>query len=146
MGGGGVDLEELQKVIRLLKEEGLTEITVSDGEKTITVRRDVNVRTPATVGEQVVEGAEEQVEPDAADADVITAPLLGTFYCRPNPEEEPFVTEGDVVSAGDTLCIIDAMKVMNEIKAEFPAKILKVLVEDGEPVQYGQPLFRFERA
>ena len=141
MGGNGVDLEELQRIIALLKEEDLTEITVSDGEKTITVRRDVRARTPSA-GEQAPERAEEQI---AAD-DVITAPLLGTFYSRPNPDEEPFVSEGDVVSAGDTLCIIDAMKVMNEIKAEFSAKIVEVLVEDGEPVQYGQPLFRFERA
>lgn len=136
-----MDLEELQRIIALLKEEDLTEITVSDGEKTITVRRDVRARTPSA-GEQAPERAEEQI---AAD-DVITAPLLGTFYSRPNPDEEPFVSEGDVVSAGDTLCIIDAMKVMNEIKAEFSAKIVEVLVEDGEPVQYGQPLFRFERA
>ena len=136
-----MDLEELQRIIALLKEEDLTEITVSDGEKTITVRRDVRARTPSA-GEQAPERAEEQI---AAD-DVITAPLLGTFYSRPNPDEEPFVSEGDVVSAGDTLCIIDAMKVMNEIKAEFSAKIVEVLVEDGDPVQYGQPLFRFERA
>ncbi|MCD6136637.1 biotin/lipoyl-binding protein [Candidatus Bipolaricaulota bacterium] len=136
-----MDLEELQRIIALLKEEDLTEITVSDGEKTITVRRDVRARTPSA-GEQAPERAEEQI---AAD-DVITAPLLGTFYSRPNPDEEPFVSEGDVVSAGDTLCIIDAMKVMNEIKAEFSARIVEVLVEDGEPVQYGQPLFRFERA
>jgi len=141
MGGSGVDLEELQRIIRLLKEEDLTEITVSDGEKTITVRRDLRARISAA-GEQASENAEEQI---AADADVITAPLLGTFYNRPNPDEEPFVSEGDVVSAGDTLCIIDAMKVMNEIKAEFPARIVEVLVEDGAPVQYGQPLFRFER-
>jgi len=140
MGGSGVDLEELQRIIALLKEEDLTEITVSDGEKTITVRRDLRARVSAA-GEQAPESAEEQI---AAD-DVITAPLLGTFYNRPSPDEEPFVSEGDVVSAGDTLCIIDAMKVMNEIKAEFPARIVEVLVEDGAPVQYGQPLFRFER-
>ncbi len=140
MGGSGVDLEELQRIIALLKEEDLTEITVSDGEKTITVRRDLRPRMPSA-GEQAPESAEERI---AAD-DVITAPLLGTFYNRPSPDEEPFVSEGDVVSAGDTLCIIDAMKVMNEIKAEFPARIVEVLVEDGAPVQYGQPLFRFER-
>lgn len=137
-----MDLEELQQIIRLLKEEGLTEITISYGEKTITVRRDAAARTSLASDEEVTGRKQEQ---DEDDSNVITAPLLGTFYSRPSPDGEPFVTEGDVVSAGDTLCIIDAMKVMNEIKAEFPAKIVKVLVEDGDPVQYGQPLFRFER-
>ncbi len=137
-----MDLDEVRQIIRLLKEEGLTEITVSDGEKRITVCRDALARMSSASSELSVSSAQKQ---DETDADAITAPLLGTFYSRPNPEEDPFVTEGDVVSAGDTLCIIDAMKVMNEIKAEFPAKIVKVLVEDGDPVQYGQPLFRFER-
>lgn len=137
-----MDLEELQQIIRLLKKEGLTEITVSNGEKRITVRRDAPGRMSLASDEEVTSSEQEQ---DEDDANVITAPLLGTFYSRPSPEDEPFVSEGEVVSEGDTLCIIDAMKVMNEIQAEFPAKIVKVLVEDGDPVQYGQPLFRFER-
>jgi acetyl-CoA carboxylase biotin carboxyl carrier protein len=72
---------------------------------------------------------------------MITAPLLGTFYSRPSPDDEPFVSEGDQINPGDTLCIIDSMKVMNEIKAEFPGRVSKILVEDGDSVQYGQPLF-----
>ncbi|HDL85341.1 MAG TPA: acetyl-CoA carboxylase biotin carboxyl carrier protein [Candidatus Acetothermia bacterium] len=135
-----MDLEELQQIIRLLKEEGLTEITVSNGDKRITVRREGDNRLLPRAAESEP-GTEEQDK----DANVITAPLLGTFYSRPSPEDDPFVSEGDQISPGDTLCIIDAMKVMNEIKAEFAAKIVKALVEDGDPVQYGQPLFRFER-
>ena len=133
-----MDLEELQQIIRLLKEEGLTEITISNGEKRITVRQEGAARLLPRTAESEAEEREEE-------ANVITAPLLGTFYSRPSPEEDPFVNEGDQVSPGDTLCIIDAMKVMNEIKAEFPAKIVKVLVEDGDPLQYGQPMFQFER-
>jgi acetyl-CoA carboxylase biotin carboxyl carrier protein len=75
-----------------------------------------------------------------------TAPLLGTFYSRPTPEEEPFVHPGGTVKVGDTLCVIEAMKVMNEINAEVPGRVKEILVKDGEGVEYGQPLFRFEKA
>ena len=139
MGGDGVDLEELQQIIRLLKKEGLTEITISTGDKRITVRRDGGLRSLPTVDEPASPVEEEE------RANAITAPLLGTFYSRPSPEDDPFVTEGDIVSPGDTVCVIDAMKVMNEIKAEVSARIVKVLVEDGDPVQYGQPLFLLEQ-
>jgi len=142
LGGDGVDLEELQQIIHLLKEEGLTEITVWNADKRITVRRDGSVRPSSPGGEPTLHGVEAG-ENDSAD--VITAPLLGTFYSRPSPEDDPFVTEGDEVSPEDTVCIIDAMKVMNEIKAESSARIKKVLVEDGDPVQYGQPLFLLKR-
>lgn len=142
LGGNGVDLEELQQIIHLLKEEGLTEITVWNADKRITVRRDGSVR-PSNPGGEPSSHATEADENDSAN--VITAPLLGTFYCRPSPEDEPFVTEGDEISPGDTVCIIDAMKVMNEIKAESSARIKKILVEDGDPVQYGQPLLLLER-
>jgi len=142
LGGDGVDLEELQQIIHLLKEEGLTEITVWNADKRITVRRDGSVRPSLAEGEPALHGVEAG-ENDIGD--VITAPLLGTFYSRPSPEDEPFVAEGDEVSPGDTVCIIDAMKVMNEIKAEASARIKKSLVEDGDPVQYGQPLFLLER-
>ena len=136
-----MDLKELQQVIHLLKEEGLTEITVWNADKRITVRRDGSISPSLAGGEQVPHTAEAEEN----SADVITAPLLGTFYSRPSPEDEPFVTEGAEVSPGDTVCIIDAMKVMNEIKAEASARIKKSLVEDGDPVQYGQPLFLLER-
>ena len=134
-------MEELRQIVRLLKEEDLTEITVWNGDNRITVRRD------GVLFHRNAKGAEEKIiadEGDGSDDNVITAPLLGTFYSRPNPEEDPFVEEGDLISPGDTLCIIDAMKVMNEIKAEVSARIAKVLVNDGDPVEYGQPLFLLE--
>ena len=137
-----MDLEELQQIIHLLKEEDLTEITVWNADKRITVRRDGSVRLSGLGGELALHGVEAE---ESDSVDVITAPLLGTFYSRPSPEDGPFVTEGDEVSPEDTVCIIDAMKVMNEIKAESSARIKKVLVEDGDPVQYGQPLFVLER-
>lgn len=134
MEGEGVDLQELQQIILLLKEEDLTEITVWNGDSRITVRRDSCART-------VIAGGQAQENRQERRADMITAPLLGTFYSRPSPDDEPFVSEGDQINPGDTLCIIDSMKVMNEIKAEFPGRVSKILVEDGDSVQYGQPLF-----
>jgi len=139
-----VDMQELKDIIRLLKEEGLTEITVSDGDQRVTVKR-VFQATPVP---QTVP-AEMPTQPIASDLPErefqLTAPLVGTFYCRPSPDDEPFVATGDIVQAGDTICIIEAMKVMNEIKAEAPGRVRQALLDDGAVVEFGQPLFIFER-
>lgn len=135
-----VEIEELRRIIGLLKEEGLSEITVWEGERRITVRQggispSVSAPQPAT---------EEEVREEEGIF-TVTAPLLGTFYSRPAPEEEPFVRPGAAVKVGDTLCIIEAMKVMNEINAEGPGRVKEILVKDGEGVEYGRPLFTFEK-
>lgn len=75
----------------------------------------------------------------------ITAPMVGTFYRAPSPDAEPFVREGDRIAQGDALCIIEAMKLMNEIESEVNGRIVKILVENGEPVEYGEPLFIVEK-
>jgi len=131
-----VEIERLRKLIELLKEEGLTEITVWEGEDRYTVRQSPSgrVESPASKGEESAEGTF-----------TLAAPLVGTFYSRPSPEDEPFVSPGDAVSPGDTVGIIEAMKVLNEIKAEKDGRLVRVLVEDGTPVEYGQALFVFER-
>ena len=131
-------MEELREIIRLLKEEDLTEITVWEGDRRITVRR-APAGMPARHGE---EPAPVEEEPGTF---VITAPLVGTFYLRPSPDDPPFVAEGAVVAPGDTVGIIEAMKVLNEIKAERPGKLRRILVTDGESVEYGQPLLLFEQ-
>jgi len=130
-----VEIERLRKLIELLKEEGLTEITVWEGEDRYTVRKLPPGRggSPAP-NEEIVEGTF-----------TLTAPLVGTFFSRPSPEDDPFVSPGEAVSPGDTVGIIEAMKVLNEIKAEESGRLVRVLVEDGTPVEYGQPLFVFER-
>jgi len=137
-----VEFEELRQIIRLLKEEGLSEITVWEGDNRITVRQEVGL-----VASSPVAGAVQprEVHPDEPGTFTVTAPLLGTFYSRPSPEEEPFVAEGDMVEKEQTLCIIEAMKVLNEIKAEEQGRLRQVLVKDGETVEYGQPLFLFEK-
>ena len=138
-----MDIEELKQVIRLLKEEGLSEITVWEGESRITVRQGA---LPSGAGDysrpEVEESRHEAMEEGTF---TVTSTLVGTFYRRPAPDEESYVNEGDTVKAGDTLGIIEAMKVLNEITARESGRLKRILVEDGTAVEYGQPLFLFER-
>jgi acetyl-CoA carboxylase biotin carboxyl carrier protein len=138
-GGQLVDIEDLKKIIDLLKHEGLSEITLWEGEHRITVRQEIVARSTSPRFQ-----AEKRVGIDE-DTFTLNAPLVGTFYRRPSPDEDPFVAEGTPVDLGDTLCIIEAMKVMNEIKAEAPGEVEEILVEDGDSVEFGQPLFRLKR-
>jgi acetyl-CoA carboxylase biotin carboxyl carrier protein len=89
--------------------------------------------------------AAEEATPPVAEGELITSPMVGTFYASPSPDSPPFVQAGDTVRKGQTLCILEAMKIMNELEAEYDCKILEVLVEDGEPVEYDKPLFRVEK-
>lgn len=138
-----MDIEELRQVIRLLKEEGLSEITVWEGESRITVRQGT---LPSGAGDYSrPEGEESPHEAMEEDTLTVTSTLVGTFYRRPAPDEEPYVNEGETVKTGDTLGIIEAMKVLNEITAKESGRLKRVLVEDGTAVEYGQALFLFER-
>lgn len=139
-----MELDQLQQIIRLLKAEGLSEITVCEGDQRITVKQDfssVTARPPAPAAPAEPGRPVEEAE----DAFTLTAPLVGTFYRRPTPDAEPFVSPGGIVSPGDTLCLIEAMKVMNEINAVEAGRVRRVLADDGEAVEYGQPLFVFDR-
>ena len=148
-----MDMQELKDIIRLLKEEGLSEITVADGDQRVTVKRDLQAAPIPTVSpaQPVLQSAPATSPEPAPDATLndreftLTAPLVGTFYRRPSPDDEPFVAVGDVVQAGDTICLIEAMKVMNEIKAEEAGRIRQVLLDDGEMVDFGKTLFILER-
>jgi acetyl-CoA carboxylase biotin carboxyl carrier protein len=135
-----LNIETLREIVRLLKDENLSEITISDEGATFTVRQ--------TVGRVAGSGAGSQQTPAAApaapDGLALTAPLVGTFYRRPTPEDAPFVEPGQVVNPGDTVCLIEAMKVMNEIKAEVAGRLRTVMAEEGAPVEYGQVLFVFD--
>ena len=135
-----MEIEELKRIIRLLKDEGLSEITICEKDSRITVRRDLAAPSASESG--VGTGKESAYEDGLSP---VVAPLVGTFYRRRSPEDEPFVSEGSRVKPGDTLCIIEAMKVLNEIKAEEEGVLQQILVEDGEPVEYGQVLFLLER-
>ncbi len=150
-----MNLEEIKELIRVFGRSKLGKLKVKDGEFEIDMEReggDVVVAqapqpavaaTPAALATQDVSGS--SVACDDSSADFITSPMVGTFYASPSPDSPAFVSAGDRVKKGQTLCILEAMKIMNELEAEYDCKIIEILVQDGEPVEYDMPLFRVEK-
>jgi acetyl-CoA carboxylase biotin carboxyl carrier protein len=153
-----VDIRKVKKLIELLEESGISEIEISEGEESVRISRypqpgTVNVAAaPMTLAPQVVAAAPAAPAVESPAAPVapasrgqqVTAPMVGTFYSGPAPGAKPFVEIGSEVKAGDTLCVIEAMKMMNQIESEFTGRVVSVLVENGNPVEFGQPLFVIE--
>ncbi len=135
-----MDMDRLREIVRLLKDEDLTEITIAEGDTQLTVRR-ARERGALPTEAAPVATAPSAVPGVPSGAVAITAPLVGTFYRRATPESPPLAEVGQIVHSGDTVCIIEAMKVMNEIKAEASGRVRSVQAEDGAPVEYGQVLF-----
>jgi acetyl-CoA carboxylase biotin carboxyl carrier protein len=146
-----LDLDQLRELIRILDESNLTEIEVEHDDDRIRVRRD----PPPTAGPTVAQsaaplGTASSTHPPEApalpgeDGTYVTSPFVGTFYRAPSPESDPFVDVGDAIAPGQVLCIVEAMKLMNEIEAEAAGTIVEILVEDRKPVEYGDRLFRIE--
>jgi oxaloacetate decarboxylase alpha subunit len=143
------EAERLREIIRVVQESGIGEVTVEEGEMRVTVRRTderddssfVAVPVPTAPEHEEPEGA---TEPLADDTIRIESPMVGTFYRAPQPGAAPFVEEGDTVETGQTLCILEAMKLMNEVKAESEGIVRRVCVENAAPVQYGDLLFELE--
>jgi oxaloacetate decarboxylase alpha subunit len=141
------ETERLRELIRVVQESGIGEVTIEEGETRITVRRtdeELAAVASATPFEAAPVPAEEAVEPAAGEVFRIESPMVGTFYRAPAPGEAPFVEEGDVVVVGQTVCILEAMKLMNEVKADRDGRVRRILVENAEPVQYGDVLFELE--
>jgi acetyl-CoA carboxylase biotin carboxyl carrier protein len=150
-----VDLKEIRKIVELMNEHGLTLFDMSKegfhkGQDLDSLRgllgslpaaAPAYAPAPAAVA---APAAAASAPAPAADGEAITSPMVGTFYRKPGPDSPSFVSVGDAVSEGQTLCIIEAMKVMNEIKAEKSGTITAILVEDGTPVQFGDALFRIK--
>jgi oxaloacetate decarboxylase alpha subunit len=152
-----MNTKQIDKMIEIINKNDLSELTVEENGVKITVRRG-----PITVVEGAAGGGissrmaprktathvsgETKSEDDALSVDypAIKSPMVGTFYTGPSPDAEPFVTEGTVVEAGQAVCVIEAMKLMNEIVAEETGKIIKAMVKDGDPVEFGQALFYYE--
>jgi acetyl-CoA carboxylase biotin carboxyl carrier protein len=139
-----LDLEQLRELIRLLDEANLTEIEVEHDDDRIRVRRDP-AAIVAAVPQSVAPTAEGAAAAAADESGVyVTSPFVGTFYRSPSPDSDPFVEVGDEIVVGQVLCIVEAMKLMNEIEAETAGTVVEVLVENGKPVEYGDKLFRIE--
>jgi acetyl-CoA carboxylase biotin carboxyl carrier protein len=141
-------VELIRQLGGVLDELGLAELEVSLGETRVRLVR----ATPSagTAAERAAPAAAAIGEPEAlaapAGAVTVEAPMVGTFYRASSPTAEPYVREGDVVKEGQILCIIEAMKLMNEIEAKVAGRVVKILVENAQPVEYGQPLFLLDPA
>ncbi len=147
------ETEYIEKLAKVLSETGLTEISLEDGEQAITLRKDVIVASaPQVVAAAPVAAPASAPAAQAPAADnapakkgtPITSPMVGTFYKAPSPDSDPFVSEGSAIKQGDVVCIVEAMKMMNEIKAEISGKVVEICVEDGQPVEFGQVLMYVE--
>jgi oxaloacetate decarboxylase alpha subunit len=143
------EAERIRELIRIVQESGIGEVTIEEGETRVTVRRsDETEAVPAGgvagTAAQPADGVDAPVGPPADGTIRIESPMVGTFYRAPEPGAEPFVEEGDPVAPGQTLCILEAMKLMNEVKADVEAVVRSVCVENAQPVEYGQLLFELE--
>lgn len=152
-----MDLRKLKKLIDLVQESGIAELEITEGEERVRIARGgiVNVTPMTGPGAAPVSapaqaaapapGASAPAAPPQAspgiEGHVVKSPMVGTFYRAPSPDAKPFVEVGGVVKLGETICVIEAMKLMNEIEADASGTIKAILVENGQPVEYGQALF-----
>lgn len=144
-----MDIRKVKKLIELLEESGMAEIEIHEGEESVRISRGqaplIQSPTPLPavvqpISKAVEERAIEEERP-LVDGKQITSPMVGTFYAAASPESSSFVKLGDQISVGDTLCIIEAMKIMNPIEAEIGGTVSAILVDNASPVEFGQPLF-----
>ena len=145
-----MDLRKLKTLIDLVAESGIAELEITEGEGKVRIVKFSQALQPVAYHQPETAQAPAAAAPSAAAAEpaapvvsghVVKAPMVGTFYRSPNPGAAPFVEVGQTVKEGDALCIIEAMKLLNEIEADKSGVIKEVLVENGEPVEYGQPLY-----
>ena len=149
-----MDLRKLKTLIELVETSGIAELEIQEGEERVRITR-AGAPPPSTVMLQaapaaaaplvvapaVAPPAAEPAAPPVSEGHVVKSPMVGTFYRSASPGAKPFVEIGDTVNPGDTLCIVEAMKLMNEIEADAAGSIKAILVENGQPVEYGQSLF-----
>ena len=146
-----MEIEDIKKLVELMVANGLSELDISDGDSKVSLRRHQGqiVMAPATVAPApgATAPAAAGGAPEAQDGLIeITSPMVGTFYAASSPDSDPYVGPGTHVSPDSVVCIIEAMKVMNEIKAECSGAIVQVCVKNAQPVEYGQVLFRVKPA
>ena len=152
-----MDLRKLKKLIDLVEESGIAELEVTEGEEKVRIVKHTAMAAPQTYmipqgvpaaipqapREKSTTFDDDDLEDDAdePEGEVVKSPMVGTFYRAASPGSDPFVEVGSTVKAGDTLCIVEAMKLLNEIESDFSGTIKAILVENGQPVEYGEPLF-----
>ena len=153
------ELDYIEKLVKILSDSDLTEITLEDVDKAIVLRKEKEIITtqtyaqpsPIQVAPMLASNVTAQVSPETKSeakneptGKPVLSPMVGTFYKSPSPDSKPFVEVGDAIAIGQVVCIIEAMKLMNEIESEVSGKITKICVEDGQTVEYGQVLMYVE--
>ena len=152
-----MDIRKVKKLIEMLENSSLNEIVIKEGEESVKLVKSAgNIQTPQMIAAspQVLAPTIEEKEPEEKTKEEpedkiisgksINSPMVGTFYSPPNPGADSFVKVGDKVSEGDVLCIIEAMKMMNEVKSDYSGIIKEILISDADPVEYGEALFIIE--
>jgi acetyl-CoA carboxylase biotin carboxyl carrier protein len=149
-----MDLRKLKTLIELVETSGIAELELQEGEERVRITRTVSqaqapmmfhsAPAPVPVAVPAAAPAPEAAVPPAPEGHAVKSPMVGTFYRSASPGAPPFVEIGDTVAQGDTLCIVEAMKLMNEIEADASGTIKAILVENGQAVEFGQPLFVIE--
>lgn len=152
-----MDINEIKKLIKVFESSKVTELSIKEGELKIKlskngavnpqsfVQQNIPVEIPAAVNQAdlIAESASKKVEDNLH---TINSPIVGTFYRAPAPDADPYIQIGDSVTEGSVLCIVEAMKLMNEIECDINGKVVQILVEDGTPVEFNQPLFKIEKS
>jgi acetyl-CoA carboxylase biotin carboxyl carrier protein len=159
-----MNLNEIQDLIKLVSKSGLTEVEIEKKDFKLTIKAEKVrvadqpiivqsapaaapvVSSPVAAAPQVIEASAPAIAQDDSKLITVKSPMIGTFYRSSGPDKDPFVSVGSTIQKGDKVCIIEAMKLFNEIESEISGKIVKVLVDDASPVEYDQPLFLVEPA
>ena len=144
-----MDIRKIKTLIEMLEESNLNEIEVSQGEESVRISKSSNQNSfvnnaPLNNDTNINSSSNEVKDNHELRGNLVTSPIVGTFYRKPSPDKEPFVKVGDIVNKGDVLCIIEAMKMMNEIKSDFDGKVLSIEVDDAQPVEFGQTIIVIE--
>jgi len=147
-------IKEIQDIINFIKKSDLDDVSIETENYKIRVKKNngnytttelpKEVKVSAPKSQQEVKKVEEKKESTSSNNLIIKSPMIGTFYRSPNPESDPFVSEGDTIKVGQTICIVEAMKLFNDIESEVSGKIVKILVDDNSPIEFDQPLFEVE--
>jgi acetyl-CoA carboxylase biotin carboxyl carrier protein len=151
-----MDIRKVKKLIELLEQSDVAEIEIHEGEESVRISRHGSGAIPMympqsmpmaaapAAGQTTIDIDSDEDDLGELDGEIVRSPMVGTFYRAPSPGSKAFVEEGQTVKAGETLCIIEAMKILNQIECEQGGKIKRILVENGQPVEYNQPLFVIE--
>jgi acetyl-CoA carboxylase biotin carboxyl carrier protein len=144
-----MDLRKLKSLIDLVSDSDISELEISEGDDRVRIVKAIDkannkVNTVPHTNNLIEDSDAEAKSYESDNQTIITSPMVGTFYRSPSPDSNPFVEEGQFIEEGQTLCVIEAMKLMNEVPCNISGKILEVLVENGEPVEFEQPLFKIE--